>query len=524
VSDGTTAVENSTVTLFSVIGGNFGPVSGLTNSSGYFTATFTAPNVTKITDIRIIASAKKTGYADGSDYKYLRVLPPVKVEIDYQPTPVRSEEEAIITVHVAGGFDEPIVSAAVVVSASQGILSSTTGITDSEGNVDFTYTAPLTLTEINVTMSATASIAGYADGYVQEMITIEPKVLMIEVTAEPSIVVSEGTTTITAHVTSGGNSVFNALVAVLSNNGGSFDELQGTTDPNGNCRFIFTAPQTVSELNATITVSATKSGYVEGQGQIIVVVEPKILQVQVTALSTVTSSEAKVNLSVLVTYEGIPLEEVNVTVTSLDGGDLSPTTRLTNEFGRANFTFTAPSADTPTQVAIKAKASKDGFADGESTLVLTVNPATFDVQVSVPSPIESTHVEVVTVLVTSNETGLAVANASVSMSTNYGTFFSNFTTSIGLTNTTGYATFIFNAPSTDTQLPVVLTTNVTKTGFISWENQTDITVTPETTSPQEGGWPITTILLIIIPIVIVVIVVILIKTKVIRVSSDEEEE
>jgi hypothetical protein len=126
--------------------------------------------------------------------------------------------------------------------------------------------------------------------------------------------------------------------------------------------------------------------------------------------------------------------------------------------------------------------------------------------------------------VTSNETGLAVANASVSMSTNYGTFFSNFTTSIGLTNTTGFATFIFNAPSTDTQLPVVLTTNVTKTGFISWENQTDITVTPETTSPQEGGWPITTILLIIIPIVIVVIVVILIKTKVIRVSSDEEEE
>ncbi|MDI6847990.1 MAG: hypothetical protein QMD23_07700, partial [Candidatus Bathyarchaeia archaeon] len=90
-----------------------------------------------------------------------------------------------------------------------------------------------------------------------------------------------------------------------------------------------------------------------------------------------------------------------------------------------------------------------------------------------------------------------------------------------MTNTTdskGSCTFLFNAPQTTAQLPIIITANVTKNGYTSGEKQTTITVTPET----EGGWPITTILLIIIPIAIVVIMVVLIKLKIIELSLEEE--
>ncbi|MDI6690913.1 MAG: NosD domain-containing protein, partial [Candidatus Bathyarchaeota archaeon] len=69
-------VENANVTLFSIKGGVFTPQWNLTNSTGYFTAVFKAPNVTDITNVRIIARASKLSYADGSAYDCLMVLPP----------------------------------------------------------------------------------------------------------------------------------------------------------------------------------------------------------------------------------------------------------------------------------------------------------------------------------------------------------------------------------------------------------------------------------------------------------------
>ena len=90
VSNGTSAVGNATVMLFSVKGGSFAPLSGLTDSTGYFTTMFTAPNVTEATDVRIIGRASKTGYADGSNYKYLKVLPPLTVQVTAKPATIES--------------------------------------------------------------------------------------------------------------------------------------------------------------------------------------------------------------------------------------------------------------------------------------------------------------------------------------------------------------------------------------------------------------------------------------------------
>jgi len=412
VSDGVVAVENANVTLFSVKGGSFTPLSGLTDSTGYFTATFTASNVTEIANVRIVVRASKTGYVDGSDYEYLEIIPSLTVQVITEPTIVKSEETATVTVYVTGSYEEPVADAPVVLSVDYGVLSATSGI----------------------------------------------------------------------------------------------------TDLNGIAIFSFIAPQTLNQIDATIVVTATKTGYAEGHGETIIVVEPKILVVEITAEPSATISEAKINVTVQVTYDTVPIPEANVTIIS---ENFSTTTGLTNPYGYATLILTAPPVNAPLNITIIARASKAGYADGEKQLNITVNPGVLSVEVGAdPSTVMSRESAVVTVYVSCNAT--PVANASITVSSSHGTMFN----ATGFTDASGYCTFIYNAPRTTEQIPlIVITANATKNGYISGENQTTVTVTPET----GGGWPLTTILLILIPIVIVVIVVVLIKLKIITVSSKEEE-
>ncbi len=518
VSDGTSAVENATVTLFSVKGGSFTPTAGLTNSTGYFTATFTAPNVTEITNVRIIASASKTGYVDGSDYKYLKVLPPFTVQVTAEPATIKSEDTATVTVHVMIGFEQPVANALLVLSSDYGNLSETVGVTDADGSATFVFTAPQTLNQINVTITATATKMGHEEAHGQGTIIVEPKVLVVEVTADPVIIVSEATSTVTAHVTCDAAPISDVTVTVSSDSGGNFSAATEITDPSGNAMFVFTAPQTTVMLNATIMVTTTKSGYVNGEGQTAITVVPKVLTIQATAEPDVTVSEAKINVTIYVICAMIPISNANVTIASENGGDFSATTGLTDLYGCVTFIFTAPQVNTPANITLIAQASKSRYVDGENQLNITVNPGILSVEVEAdPSTIMSMETTVVTVHVKCNAT--PVSNSSVVMFSTDG----NFSVTNATTNSKGSCTFIFNAPRTTAQLPIVITANATKNGYISGENQTTMTVTPETTTGPEGGWPITTILLILIPIVIVVIVVILIKLKIITFSTEEEE-
>ena len=419
VSDGANPVENATVTLFSLRGGSSSPSSGLTDATGYFTTTFTAPSVVEIVNSRLIARASKTGYADGSDYKYLKVFPPLTVEVTADPPTVKSEATATVAVHVTSGLEEDVEDALLTLSSDVGSLS-----------VDI-----------------------------------------------------------------------------------------GTTNTDGLASFVFTAPQTTEPLNATITVTATKIGFVSAQGQTIIVLMPKILDVQVTASNNVTISEGRVDVVVHVTYETVPISGANVTIVSEGGGNLSATTQLSDSYGDCNLVFTAPQVNAPFTVVLGAQASKASYATGEGSLNIDVYPGTLEVEIApVVSSVKSGETAVVAVLVKCN--GTAVVDAQITVSTDIG----NFSGTTGVSDANGSCTFMFNAPSTEMQLQSLLRANVTKNGFISAENETTITITPETITEGGGGWSLTTILLIVIPIVILVIVVVLIKMKVIVVSSKEEEE
>jgi len=274
-TDGTSAVENASVTLFSIEAGSFTPSSGLTNSAGDFTTTFTAPDVTKITNIRMTATASKSGYADGSDYKYLEVLPILLVQVTADPITVISEATSNVTVHVTS-VGQPVAGAAItILSDGGGNFSTAAGTTDSNGDVTSIFSAPQTTTQLNIIIAATATKTGYADGQGQVKLTIEPKILVIQFTTIPTTVNSEVISQMAVQVTYNATPISGVTVTFSSNGGGNFSATNGTTNSNGYFTLTFAAPQTTTQLNVTLTATATKAGYVDGEDQVTITVIPR---------------------------------------------------------------------------------------------------------------------------------------------------------------------------------------------------------------------------------------------------------
>jgi co-chaperonin GroES (HSP10) len=415
VTNGTIALGNVTVSLFSVKNGNFTASSGLTDGNGYFTTTFTAPDITELANIRIVARAAESGYTDGSDFEYLEVSPFLSVQIIANPNVIKSEESAQISIYIRSNM-EPVANASVAIACGGGSLSSENGI----------------------------------------------------------------------------------------------------TNLNGTVTLLFDAPQTVTFLNITITATATKEGYIGGAGETTIVIEPKILVVQITTSNNTTISEAELNVTVHVEYDGTPINEASVTVMA-ENGTFSFANGTTNENGYITFVYTAPPVNAQTNITITAQATKTRYAMGQSQAEITVNPRTFDIQI-IATDVESAGTADITVIVICHQDSAAVANAIVTISSAYG----DFSPTTKTTDATGTCTFIFIAPQTAILLQVTITVNVTKNGYVSGGSQTVITVSPKAQS--EGGWSLLTILLILIPIIIAIVVVILIKLKVIVISTEEEEQ
>lgn len=374
VSDGTSDVENATVTLFSVKGGSFTSLSDSTNSTGYFTATFTPQNVTEITNVRIIARASKSGYAHGSDYKYLKVLPLLRVQVTAEPAIVKSEEKATVTIYVTSVFEQPVAEALLTLSSDKGNLSATTGVTDLNGRATFNFTAPQTTIIRNATITITATKSGYANGEGQIIIAIRPKVLAVQVTAKPSVTVSEAKVNVTVHVEYETVPILGANVTVTAENG-SFSIPTGLTDASGNVTFVFTAPQVNEQSTIIITVRATNVGYADGEGQLEITVSPRTFNIEIEVSPSIVESEETATVIVHVTCkeDATPVTDATVTVSSTNGAFLVMT-NTTNSKGTCTLVFNAPRATAQLTVTINATATKNGYESGQSQTQITVNP------------------------------------------------------------------------------------------------------------------------------------------------------
>ena len=509
-SDDYGPVADANVTFFSLKGGYFSPISGQTNSTGYFETTFTAPNVTELANVGLIARVSKEGYADGSDLQYLKVIPPLNVQVSPEPTTVNSEGNSTVTVHVTDPSGTPVPEADISLSASNGTLSTRTRTTDTNGDATFVFTAPLTLEPINVELSATADKTDYATGTSQNIIVVQPKVLVLELTATPASVFSEETSTIIVRVTQNSAVISDATVTISADVGGNFSAEQATTDLNGVSTFIFTAPQTTlpEGINATLTAKAAKSSYAESELSLIVPVKPKVLSTQIVLPSNTTFSEASMNITVSVRFGTTPVQNASINLTT-EAGNFSTAAGTTDSNGNVTLEFTAPQVSNSTNVTITALVTKAGYADNQCENVITVNPRTFSILIISPM-ISSGETADIKAQVTCPEDGSRVGDAHVVLSLSTGDVMSSTTDANG--------TCYFTLTSRQTSARVLnMTADATKNGYTPGQETSSVIIIQ-----SEGGLPILTMMMIIIPIMIVVVVVVLIKLKVIVVSAAEE--
>jgi hypothetical protein len=522
VSTNNGPTSDTPVSFLSVKGGTYTPISGFTNSSGCFTTMFTAPNVTQVSNVRIIATAASTDesiYSDGSDYAYLKVLPPLYLQISPNATTINSEDNTSINVNVTDAFETPVSTVSLTLYANAGTLSAPSVTTDSQGTATFSFEAPLTLNQTTATITITATKPDYAITQGQQVITVNPKLLTLEVAANPGVIMSQANTTIIAHAAFDSVPVSGATLTASSDIGGNFSGTENPTDSNGNAALTFTAPEiTVNQTEvATITITAHEQGYVDAENSTSVAVTPKILIVQITSQNDTLTSIGTTSITVQVTSlnDTGPVSEANVTITSENGGNFSTTTGLTDQNGNWTTTFTAPLVNAPLNITILASASKTGYVYGQNSLSLTVNPGALEVNITRPETIMSGETSVVTILVASNST--LIANASVTISTDHGSVSANTLR----TDPSGQCTFVFQAPNTTIQFFATIKVNVTQSGYLNASSQSTITVLPQTITSNVGGWPLTIILLIIIPVIILIVAVALIKLKVIVISVKE---
>jgi chondroitin AC lyase len=373
VSNGVNPVESANVTLFSVKGGSFTPQSGPTDADGYFTANFTAPNATGLMNVRIIARASHAIFADGSDYKYLKVFPPLAVRVSVQSSTIVAEKSTVVTVMVTNGFDEPVANASLTLSVANGNLSAFSGITDQNGNFSSVFTAPLTTVALNATVSVNATKSGFVDGQGQTVINVLPKVLDVRITAERTTTISEAKVNVTVHVANETGPVQQANVSIASANGGNFSATTGLTDAYGDSVFTFTAPQANAPLDINITAHASKSMYADGDGALNITVTPGVLSVEVSSASPSVRSRESAVVTVLVTCNSTRVADAQVTM-SVDNGNFSGTTAITDVNGSCTFIFNAPITTTQLSAVIRANATKNGFISAGSQTTMNIMP------------------------------------------------------------------------------------------------------------------------------------------------------
>jgi len=371
VTNGTTAVQNAKIALFSFKGGAFAQSTGFTDSSGYFVTNFTAPDLTDERNIRIVARASKDGiqYVDGSDSKYLLVFPFLSVQIAGNPNVVESEETSQVIVHVASN-GQPVSNASIIVSSDGGHFSSETGTTDLNGELSLAFIAPQTTAFLNVNITAIATKDKYMNGIGRASITVEPKVIVVEITATSNVTISGAKLNVTVHLEHDMTSIAGAKVTMTAENG-NFSVTTDLTDAYGNVTAIFTTPEVNEQTNITMTAYATMAGYAEAQAQLEITVNPKTFYVQIIAPTVESGRSAMVTVLVTCNEDATPVANATVTMSSANGA-FEVSTKTTDSTGTCAFVFNAPKTTAGLSLIITANVTKNGYMDGGSQTTMAV--------------------------------------------------------------------------------------------------------------------------------------------------------
>jgi len=133
---------------------------------------------------------------------------------------------------------------------------------------------------------------------------------------------------------------------------------------------------------------------------------------------------------------------------------------------------------------------------------ITVIPPPLSMAISVnPTMIQSTQTSTITTRVAYG--GNPISGATVTLYTDSG---GTLSPTSGNTDSNGYFTATFTAPTVTTQTTIRITANATKTGYFSAQQQTQITVNPSLPQPQPAPQQSDLTLWIYIAVVIIILI------------------
>jgi hypothetical protein len=196
------------------------------------------------------------------------------IQVSAGSTTLVSEAKATVIVHVE--YETvPIEGADVTIAAESGSFSIDNKITDTNGDANFEFTAPIANESNSIIVTAKATSSGYAENQNQMIIIVNPKTFRIMVSTALNTTRAGTQVDVTVYVACVEDSkpVADALVTISANEG-DFSVPVKTTNATGKCVFIFTTPQTTVQIPVTITVNVARNGYANGANQTAMTITP----------------------------------------------------------------------------------------------------------------------------------------------------------------------------------------------------------------------------------------------------------
>ncbi len=500
--DGASLAINST-------NGTVSPTTGVTNSTGRFVFTYTAPSATANMTAIITVNATKDGFynATGNATLNITTLETIPINITLENATINSNSTVNITVTSIPG-------AQINMSTAQGLgtFAPESGTINMDGTFNTTYRSPRVESLTIVTIRATASLANNVTTTRTAELTVNPPPqLIITITRGNASIGSGNSTYFLVQVqapTDSGNmtNVTGALVVATSDVGGTFSPTTGTTNDTGMVNFTYTAPVVTVQTTATLSFNASSADYrfTVATSTVVIVppgVSPNFLTVELAADRTAIFANETVTITATVTQDGSPVEGANVTF-SAPSGTFTTLTVTTNASGQAQTTFQTPNVATSQTIQITANATKNGTSPGQGTLQINVQPGTglekLTVTITAKSKtLESEASTKLTIKVTSPN-GTPVQGATVTISAPSG----KLTNTTGITDSTGTVTTSFKAPKVSSSKKVQVTASASKEGFRQGTNSVNITVNPKPSPGFELVFVVTAISIIAVAVAI----------------------
>ena len=305
------------------------------------------------------------------------------------------------------------------------------------------------------------------------------KYLNASVAASPRVVSSQGKSALSVHLTDGTLIQPGVSVAITLAQG-TVEPASGTTDSYGNFYATFSAPAASSPTDVILSVSASKVGFKPAVISTHILVCPAggALVASVCANPDTIMSQKASEIDILVTDGNTAVNGASVSLTSSDGGSLTPSVGSTGTTGHFRSLFTAPVISLSKTIYITAAATKMAYIDGSAQAPVFVNPQSkptlfVSVRATPNSTTPSNPSAIDVVVMTSTGTPIPGALVGLTVQGN-----GNIAPSSGTTDALGHFGTVYSPDSTSVQIVCLVKATANLIGYFNGSGEAQVLVGP----------------------------------------------